>query len=76
MKGLDGKNLHDTEKPIELMKILVENSTNDENDLVVDPFAGIGSVAIACKQTNRRFLGCEIDKQYFEIAKLRLEGVI
>lgn len=76
MKGLDGKNLHDTEKPVELMKILVENSTNDENDLVVDPFAGIGSVAIACKQTNRRFLGCEIDKQYFEIAKLRLEGVI
>ena len=75
MKGVDGKNLHDTEKPVELMKILIENSSN-ENDLVVDPFSGIGSVAIACKQLNRRFKGCEIDRDYFDVIETRLKEIV
>ncbi len=70
-KGIDGKNLHDTEKPIELMKILIANSSK-ENDIVIDPFMGIGSTGIACKQLHRRFIGIEIDRKYYHIAKERI----
>jgi len=71
----DGKNLHDTEKPIELMKILIENSSI-ENDTILDPFMGIGSTALACKNANRKFIGIEIDNKYFEIAKNRIESTL
>ena len=70
-KGADGKNLHDTEKPIELMKILIENSSQ-ENSIVLDPFMGIGSTGIAAKELNRRFVGIEVDKDYFGIAQKRI----
>lgn len=71
-KGLDGKNLHDTEKPVELVKILIDNSSK-ENDVVLDPFMGIGSVGIACKKLRRNFIGFEISPTYFEIAKERID---
>lgn len=71
IKGDDGRNLHDTEKPVELMKILVENSTN-ENEIVLEPFAGIGSTLIACNQLNRKCVASEIDLKYVEIIKNRL----
>ena len=71
----DGKNLHDTEKPIELMRILIENSTN-ENDVVLDPFMGIGSTIIASKYSNRKFIGIEIDNEYFKIAINRIESTL
>lgn len=70
-KNKDGSNKHDTEKPIELMKILIENSSN-ENELVLDPFMGIGSTGIACQLSNRKFIGIELDKNYYEIAKERI----
>lgn len=70
---IDGKNIHDTEKPVELMKILIENSSK-EDDTVLDPFMGSGSTGIACKQTNRKFIGIEIDEQYFKIAEERING--
>ena len=72
LKGEDGKNLHDTEKPVELMKILIENSS-DEGDIVLDPFMGIGATAIACKETNRNFIGYEIDPKYYNIANKRIK---
>ena len=74
LKGEDGENLHDTEKPIELMEILVENSSN-ENEVVLDPFMGIGGVGIACQKLNRKFIGIELDEKYFNITKKRLEDV-
>lgn len=70
-----GKNLHDTEKPIELMKILVENSSK-ENETVIDPFMGIGSTALACIETNRKFIGIEIDDKYYNIAEDRIKNVL
>lgn len=73
-KGSDGKNIHDTEKPVELMKILVANSSK-EGDKVCDPFAGVGSTAIACKELNRNFIGCEIDENYWGIALNMLKQV-
>ena len=70
-KDKDGKNIHDTEKPIELMEVLVNNSSQ-ENELVLDPFMGVGSTGIACIKNNRNFIGIEIDENYFNIAKSRL----
>lgn len=72
-KDEDGKNLHDTEKPIELMKILVENSSQ-EGEIVLDPFLGIGATGLACKELNRKFVGVELDENYFNIAKNRIEN--
>ena len=69
---INGKNIHDTEKPIDLMKILIENSSK-ENEIVLDPFMGIGSTGVACINTNRNFIGIELDEKYFETAKERIE---
>lgn len=71
-KGADGKNLHDTEKPVELMKILIENSSN-VGDLVLDPFVGIGASAIACVENGRNFIGYELDSEYYDISLDRIE---
>ena len=70
-KDKDGKNIHDTEKPIELMEVLVNNSSQ-ENELVLDPFMGVGSTGLACIKNNRNFIGIEIDENYFNIAKERI----
>ncbi len=72
-KGEDGKNIHDTEKPVELMKILIENSTQ-EGELVLDPFIGVGAVGVACKELNRDFIGIELDEKYYNIAYKRING--
>lgn len=72
INNIIGNKKHPTEKPVELMKILVENSTSG-GDTVLDPFMGSGSTGVACKQTNRDFIGIEIDEKYFNIAKDRIE---
>lgn len=72
-KDASGKNLHDTEKPIELMEILIDNSSR-EGQIILDPFMGIGSTGMACKNLNRNFIGIEIDNTYFDIAQQRLNG--
>ena len=66
-----GKKTHPTEKPISLISHYIENSSNT-GDLVLDPFMGSGSSAVASASLGRRFLGFEIDEQYFSIAKERL----
>ena len=71
---VNGKNLHDTEKPVKLMRILIENSSK-QNGVVLDPFMGIGTTAIACINSHRNFLGFEIDKDYWKIATERVEAV-
>lgn len=70
---LGGKKTHPTEKPVELNKILIENSTN-ERDIVLDCFMGTGSTGVACKELNRNFIGIEIDEKYYNIAKQRIEN--
>lgn len=72
-KAPDGSNYHDTEKPVELFKILIENSTQ-KGEVVMDPFMGIGACGVACKQVGRSFIGCEIDKKYFDVTKNRIES--
>lgn len=63
--------LHPSEKPIELMEVLISNSTN-EKEIVLDLFMGSGSTGVACKNTNRKFIGIELDEKYFKIAKNRI----
>ena len=70
------KKLHPSEKPVELMKILVANSSND-GDTILDPFMGVGSVGVACSEIGeRKFIGIEIDENYFNIAKERIESCL
>jgi len=71
--NIKGNKLHPTEKPVGLMKILIENSSN-ENDIILDPFLGGGTTAIACAELNRRFIGFEIDKYYYDIAVERIQN--
>lgn len=73
-KDETGKNIHDTEKPVDLCKILIENSSNP-NEVVFDPFMGVGSCGIAAEQLGRKFIGIELDSNYYEIAKARIENV-
>ena len=73
-KDETGKNIHDTEKPVDLCKILIENSSNP-NEIVFDPFMGVGSCGIAAKQLGRKFIGIELDNSYYEIAKSRIKNV-
>lgn len=72
LKDADGHNLHDTEKPVELMEVLVKNSSN-EGDTVLDPFMGIGATGVASVKNGRNFIGMEIDPKYHEIAEKRME---
>jgi site-specific DNA-methyltransferase (adenine-specific) len=67
-----GNKIHPTEKPVELMKYYIENSSN-ENDTILDPFMGSGSTGVACLNTNRNFIGFEIDENYYNIATNRLK---
>ncbi len=64
---------HPTTKPLPLMRELV-SLFSDPGELVLDPFAGSGSTGVACNQLNRRFLGWELNRDYYEIACRRLRG--
>jgi site-specific DNA-methyltransferase (adenine-specific) len=64
--------IHPTQKPVELLKHLI-NLCSQENELVFDGFSGSGSCAVACIKTNRRFIGCELDNEYFDLACKRIE---
>ena len=65
------KRLHPTQKPIELMEYLIKTYTN-ENETVLDFTMGSGSTGVACKNTNRNFIGIEQDEKYFKIAEERI----
>ena len=62
---------HPTQKPVKLMEELLLRHS-DKNDMVLDPFMGSGSTGIACLNTNRDFIGIELDENYFEIAEKRI----
>ena len=62
---------HPTQKPVALMEWLVKTYTN-EGDTVIDPFMGSGTTGVACAKHNRRFIGIEREKQYFDTAAKRI----
>lgn len=65
-------NTHITVKPLQLMEHLIKLFSK-EGALIVDPFLGSGTTALACKNTNRRCIGIELNEEYYEICKSRLE---
>lgn len=75
-KNIKDKELynHPTIKPKHIIKTLINNSTNI-NDIVLDCFLGSGTTAVAAKETGRRYIGFEINKEYYDIAKDRLNGI-
>ena len=64
--------LHPTQKPVELLEYLIKTYTN-EGEVVLDFTMGSGSTGVACVNTNRKFIGIELDEKYFNIAKNRIE---
>mgnify|MGYP002624034967 CR=1 FL=1 len=70
-KTRNGGNIHDSQKPVTLMQILIENSSK-EGDVVLAPFMGSGTTALACIRSRRRFIGSEIDKAFYDIAVRRI----
>ena len=68
----NGSRLHPTQKPVELCEYLIKTYTN-ENGVVLDNFMGSGTTGVACVNTNRNFIGMELDENYFNIAKDRIE---
>ena len=67
------KRLHPTQKPVELLEYLVKTYTN-EGDTVLDNCAGSGTTGVACKNLHRNLIGIELDKDYFEVAKNRIDN--
>lgn len=63
--------VHPTEKPVNLLEIFIKNNS-DQNQIIFDGFAGSGSTCVAAKQLGRRYVGVELDEQYFNVAKERL----
>ena len=69
----NNKNVHPTQKPVALLEYLIKTYTN-EGEIVLDNCMGSGSTGVACVNTNRDFIGIELDKDYFNIAKQRITG--
>ena len=67
-----GYSFHPTQKPVDLLEYLIKTYTN-ENEIVLDFTMGSGSTGVACMNTNRKFIGIELDENYFNIAKQRIE---
>lgn len=72
-KDNNGDNLHDTEKPVELMKILIANSSK-EGEVVLDPFVGVGATCLAANELNRNWIGVEIDVDFFNKTQVRVNS--
>ena len=64
---------HSTQKPVALMEYLIKTYTN-EGETVLDFTFGSGTTGVACKNTNRKFIGIELDKDYYDIAVKRIVG--
>lgn len=65
-------NVHPTQKPVALMEYLIKTYTN-EGEMVLDFTMGSGTTGVACVNLNRSFIGIELDENYYNIAKERIE---
>ena len=68
------RGFHPTQKPVDLLEYLIKTYTNECN-IVLDFTMGSGSTGVACLNTNRKFIGIELDKEYFNITKDRLDNI-
>lgn len=65
---------HPTQKPINILNHFVKVLSN-ENDIICDPFMGSGSTGVSCEMQDRKFIGIELDKKYYQIAKNRIQNI-
>ncbi|NEP62289.1 MAG: site-specific DNA-methyltransferase [Symploca sp. SIO2G7] len=75
IKSLDGKTVHLNQKPLDLMKLLIEASS-DEQDVIWEPFGGLFSASLAANILNRQAFACEIDETYFYYGVKRFNQVV
>ena len=73
-KPIDTTRLHPTQKPVALLEYLIKTYTN-EGETVLDNCMGSGSTGVACINTNRQFIGYELDEGYFKIAEERIKSI-
>ncbi|MCQ2461863.1 MAG: site-specific DNA-methyltransferase [Clostridia bacterium] len=71
IKDSEGKSLHPTQKPVTVLKKIIQIASN-ENDVVLDCFSGVASTGEAALSLNRKYIGIEIDKTYFDAGLKRL----
>lgn len=75
LKKIVGQNqLHQNQKPLELIKLMIEKSSS-MGELVLDPFMGSATTAVAAMELGRNYVGFEMDPYYFRVAKQRIEGI-
>ncbi len=74
IKGDDGKKIHSTQKPEELLKRVIL-STTKKGDIVLDPFFGTGTTGAVAKKLKRNFIGIEREKKYVDVAKERIDNI-
>lgn len=71
----EGKVVHPTQKPVSLMEYLIKTYTKD-GDVIIDPTMGSGTTGVAAINLNRKFIGIELDENYFNIAQKRIEEAL
>lgn len=69
----DSDRVHPTQKPVALCEYLIKTYTNEGN-VVLDNCMGSGSTGVACRHTGRSFIGIELDREYFKVAKQRIKS--
>jgi len=74
IKDETGKSLHNTQKPMDLLRRVILSSTK-QNDIILDPFSGSGTTAAVAKELNRKFIGIDKDKKYVEASIKRIEKI-
>ncbi len=74
-KGADGRYVHPTQKPVALLEYLIKTYTK-EGDIILDFTMGSGTTGVACKNLGRDFIGIELDENYFNIAKERIDNTV
>lgn len=78
IKGLNRlagiEQIHQNQKPLELIKMMIEKLSN-ENDIVFDPFSGSGTTCVSAKETGRKYIGIELDVDYYNLSIKRLSGL-
>ena len=76
LKNLEkGERYHEAQKPISLMKLLIDLTTKHDSAIILDPFAGSGSTCVAAKELGKQYIGIELNSEYCQIAEKRLDSI-
>jgi len=75
LKFKQEKGLHPTQKPVEMMEYLIKTYSN-EGDVILDNTMGSGTTGVACVNTNRNFIGIEMEENYYKIAEQRISSTV